>query len=449
MQLKSIVGHPSSTWLLGMALIAGATSAIAPKVSAAQAGAGVTTSQPAAPEEAQNDVAVPSHVRVIEEKGRSIALELASQEFNAPEGKGPKVCLVGVAHIADRSFYRGVEKLLDQYDVVLYESVKPAGTGGAGGETDEERIESTKAAMQFVGGVIESFKSKRDGYPEDVAALRSFAAEREPRLAQWFDIAMVDGWGRALIYKRSETGDGYSLVSLGADGTTGGDDADTDLDIADEHPPDPLALSHEDSLQSQLADALKLKFQLDAIDYSHPNWRCSDMAIDEVSREMSERGLDFGPMGGTLAGSSFPARIIKVLLGMMRMADSLMDGALADTFKVVMIEMLGDEKFVEHGLGQLGKGFTEVIVEQRNQVAIDDLKAIIEREPEIKSVAILYGAAHMDDLGKRLIEQLNYEPGTTHWLTAVEVDLQESAVSARDINQIRGMMKQMMRAQRP
>jgi hypothetical protein len=404
-------------------------------------------SQPAKLNEADSKTDEPSHVRVVEDKGKSIALEIASRKFEPPEGRGPSVCLVGVAHIADRSFYRAVEKLLDEYDVVLYESVKPAGTGGAGGETDEQRIASTKAAMQFVGGVVESFKSKRDAYPENLAELRVFAVEREPRIGQWLDVAMMDGWGHPLAYARSDDAASYTLVSFAADGAAGGDGAAADLDLADEHPPDPMSESHDDSLQSQLADALDLQFQLDAIDYSHANWRCSDMAIDEVGREMAQRGLDFGPMGGTLAGTSFPARIIKMMLGLMRFADSLMDGAIADTFKVVMIEMLGDEQFIEKGLGQLGQGFTEVIVEQRNQVAVDDLKTIIEREPEVKSVAILYGAAHMDDLGRRLVEQLGYEPRESHWLKAIEVDLEESVVSARDIHQVRRMMKQVMQAQ--
>jgi hypothetical protein len=405
------------------------------------------TTQPTEVKAAGSDADEPSHVRVIEDKGKRIALEIASREFESPEGRGPKVCLVGVAHIADRSFYRAVEKLLGEYDVVLYESVKPAGTGGAGGDTDEQRVASTKAAMQFVGGLIESFKSKRDAYPENLAELRVFAVEREPRLGQWLDVAVMDGWGHPLVYTRSDDAASYTLVSFAADGAAGGDDAAADFGLADQHPPDPMAASHDDSLQSQLADALDLQFQLDAIDYSHDNWRCSDMAIDEVGREMAQRGLDFGPMGGTLAGTSFPARIIKMMLGLMRFADSLMDGAIADTFKVVMIEMLGDEQFIEKGLGQLGQGFTEVIVEQRNQVAVDDLRAIIDREPEVKSVAILYGAAHMDDLGQRLMQQLGYEPRESHWLKAIEVDLEESVVSARDISQVRRMMKQVMQAQ--
>ena len=38
----------------------------------------------------------------------------------------------------------------------------------------------------------------------------------------------------------------------------------------------------------------------------------------------------------------------------------------------------------------LGQGFGEVIVQDRNQVAVDDLKKLIEQEPGTKSVAILW-----------------------------------------------------------
>jgi hypothetical protein len=403
------------------------------------------TTAPATTAPAEAPRTVESYTRVVENKGQSIALELASREFVPADGHGPKVSLVGVAHIADRAFYQAVQRLLDEYDVVLYESVKPPGTGGAGGETDAERIESTRAALEFVTSLIELFHSHKQTYPADFPALRAFALEQEPRMAGWLDVATVDAWGATFVYSRAEDGASYTLVSLGEDKAPGGEGAATDIKLADDRPHNPMDLSREDSLQGQLADALNLKFQLEAIDYGRSNWRCSDMAADQVDRELEARGLDFGPLGGTLAGSSFPAKVISFLLGLIRMADTFLEGAIADTFKVAMIEMLGDEAIVERGIGQMGKGFAEVIVDQRNQVAIDDLKRIIEREPQVKSVAILYGAAHMNDFESRLIEQLGYQPAQTHWLPAMRVDFTKSAVSAAEVNRIRAMMKQMMR----
>ena len=212
-----------------------------------------------------------------------------------------------------------------------------------------------------------------------------------------------------------------------------------------------MELEHDDNLQVQLADALKLEFQLEAIDYDRPNFRCSDMAVDEVDRRLQAKGLDFSLIGGTLAGSSLPAKLVSLLLGFMKMADAMLEGAIADTFKVVMIEILADPRITDEGLAQLGKGFGEVIINDRNQIVIDDLKKLIETEPQAKNVAVFYGAGHMTDMVDRLKDQLGYEPMTDadseRWLKAISVDFSKSAIPAADINRIRMMIKQAMRQQ--
>ena len=83
----------------------------------------------------------------------------------------------------------------------------------------------------------------------------------------------------------------------------------------------------------------------------------------------------------------------------------------------------------------------------RNQVVIDDLKSIVEGEDEHESIAILYGAAHMRDMALRMSEQLDYESDEERWYRAIEIDLEKSAVTERDLRQMRMMMKQMMRMQ--
>ncbi len=415
-----------------------------------------TASAPAAASAKSTDDKTPHYLRVVEEKGKSISLQIATQNFTPTKGNGPTVGLVGVAHIGDESFYKCLQKELSNYEVVLYESVKPPGTGGAGGKTDQEQIDSTKAAMKFVGGMIETYHAKLQSYPEDVTALKDWAVKLDVRLAKFLNDAMHDAWGHQLHYQfkpgaAPDQPAKYSLVSLGADDKVGGQGVNADLDLADQPLPDPMQLSKEDGIQTQLANALNLKFQLDAVDYSEQNWRCSDMAMDEVNRRLQAKGLDFSLIGGTLAGSSLPAKMIKIILGLMKFADTFLEGAIADTFKVVMIEMLGDERMMQQGLDQqLGAGFSEVIVQDRNQVAIDDLKKMIEHEPDVKSVAIFYGAAHMPDMTAKLMAQLGYEPAKENqqtWLTAITVDYSKSAVSQSDINRIRLMMRQMMRQQ--
>src|SRR5262245_34107725 len=57
--------------------------------------------------------ACPKYLRVVENKGKSIALEIASRNFVRADGNGPKVGLIAVAHIGDKSFYKAVQKLLE------------------------------------------------------------------------------------------------------------------------------------------------------------------------------------------------------------------------------------------------------------------------------------------------------------------------------------------------
>ena len=78
------------------------------------------------------DVDANKFLRVVGDDGKSVALEIAARRFGRPDGAGPAVTLVGVVHIGDRAYYRAAQDLLRDFDIVLYESVKQAGTGGAG-----------------------------------------------------------------------------------------------------------------------------------------------------------------------------------------------------------------------------------------------------------------------------------------------------------------------------
>lgn len=436
--------HLRINWFYGLVTTLCATAALTRGALAKQDGA---NTQP------ESQTIKQPFLKVTEEKRKWIALEIAQREYEHPEGNGPKIALVGVAHIADRSFYRAVQKSLSEYDLVLYESVLPAGAKGAGGTTDKERVESTKAAMGFVGGVIESHYHRKNRYPDGMKELRAFAAKRDARLGQWISAALQDAWGNELIYESDEDDESFSLLSFGEDGKKGGDGVAGDLDLTDFWTPGPVdAASSDDNIQAQLADALRLKFQLEALDYDQEDWVCSDMAMDEVDRALKERGVEFELVAGALAGTSFLAKIAKLFLVFLRFADTFFDGAIADTFKVLLIEMLGDEAIMEMSMVQFGEGFNEVIVEMRNQVVIDDLKRIIENQgngenPGVSSIAVLYGAAHMQDMARRLMDQLGYLPTEVKWNRAIEVDLEESAVSQRELMQIRLMVRNAMRQQ--
>ena len=72
---------------------------------------------------------------------------------------------------------------------------------------------------------------------------------------------------------------------------------------------------------------------------------------------------------------------------------------------------------------------------------LEDLAALIEREPEVRTVAIFYGAGHMLDLEQRLTAELGYRYDGEAWVTALTVDVASTGLSVRRVNTLRGLIR--------
>jgi hypothetical protein len=72
----------------------------------------------------------PSYLRLRRDlEGVPLALETATVRLTPASGEGELVVnLVAVVHMADREYYRQLNRQFEQYDVVLYELVAPRGT---------------------------------------------------------------------------------------------------------------------------------------------------------------------------------------------------------------------------------------------------------------------------------------------------------------------------------
>ena len=402
-------------------------------------------------ENADSERSSAGYLRVTEQSGEAISLEIAERQFMPADGRdGPRVGLVAVAHIADGAFFDRVQEALNEYDVVLYESVTPPGTSAIRDKslTTSERIDRTRAGLKFTGALLQAWFEEKDAYPDDLASLRDFAAKRDARLRGSVRHAFTDGWGNRLHYDTVDDKSGFELTSYGADGEAGGEGPDSDITRTHEDPAASKLFSGEqDNLQSELANALDLAFQLNAIDYSNSSWQCADMAMDDLQRAFADRGIDFEPISESLVGTSVPAKFAKMMLKMIPVVDAWTEGRVSDMFKVVLIEMLGNETFARESLRQMGDGFAEVIIHERNDVAINALKKIIERNDDTESVAIFYGAGHMNGLHDQLVNELGYEPieSDVTWRPAISLDLTETQFEPAQLNRMRLMMRRMFR----
>jgi len=267
--------------------------------------------------------------------------------------------------------------------------------------------------------------------------------------------AAIDAWGNALVYTVSDLPERFEVLSLGADGEDGGDGFDRDLKFTDQKKLSDAEKGEGEGLQTQLADAFGLVFQLDAMDHSKPNWRNSDMTIDEVVEKLSggKPGVPSdGDKGGggtpadelfsLLDGSSFSAKAAGFLLKLIGSSKTM-----STLGKVMLIELLSNaDAILAAQPGPLGD-MMDVLIIERNKVVVDDLRSILENEQDVENVGIIYGAGHLKDLEYRLGEHLGYEFVSDEWVTAIEVDVEDTGMSPDQVRQMRSMMTKALQAQ--
>jgi hypothetical protein len=201
----------------------------------------------------------------------------------------------------------------------------------------------------------------------------------------------------------------------------------------------PTGANGDYSMQSALARCLGLVFQLEAIDYDRTNFLNSDLSILQIQRIMAggRTGAAPGPEGGTnvsfevllkiMDGSSFLGSLFK--MGMELIASS---PELQGMAKLTLIEAVGrlkgDLSDVQ-GLPPDWKHLVKVLIQARNQHLLGDVSAELKKIPASGSIAVFYGAGHMDDLEKRITGDLHYRPAADIWLTAFSVDMRKSGIS--------------------
>src|SRR5262249_19562172 len=142
------------------------------------------------------------------------------------------------------------------------------------------------------------------------------------------------------------------------------------------------------NVQSQLAKALGLTFQLDGMDSSKANWRSCDMDVDELQKRLDEAGPNAGQLLKLLGGSSFLGQLAGFALKILAQSPQL-----SATVKMVVVEGLGHaDDFLRAGgasasgpagafagLGNMAK----VLIDDRNNVVVRELRDVIANEKKV------------------------------------------------------------------
>jgi len=353
--------------------------------------------------------------------GDRVSLEISVRTLENVE-TATTVRLVGVAHIAQESYYRTLQQILDAHDLVLFEGVGAPWSGEPEGATDEWRAWATGARARLVAAEAERQRREFGVPPVDSETLIERAGLGERRQIR---DALTDAWGNRIAYVA--VGDGFELVSPGADGKPGGGD---DVRFSEQPPIADEELAIGDGIQSQLADAAGLVFQLDHIDYDQENWINADVTVTELfggEGEIPGGGEgEVNELLSMLSGESFMAKVVGFVLKLVGTNEST-----RSIFRIALIEMLGrmDELMPLAGAAMGGDEMVELLLDKRNEVVLEKLRERLADVPPGGSVAIFYGAGHLPGLEEELLGGDEYVLRTTEWLPAIEVDYTSTGLS--------------------
>jgi hypothetical protein len=283
--------------------------------------------------------------------------------------------------------------------------------------------------MRLVAILLERYRTDHDAYPASLDDLAASLADHK-RQAHWLADARLDAWSNPIAYTLSDDGT-FDLVSLGADGKPGGTRAKADLHFSDQKPLSESELGTAPGIQQRLAETFHLRFQLDEMDETRSNWRNADMDVDQLEQLLGGGGDDDQGtiLFDLLDGSSAVAHMASFFLSMIEQ----IPGA-APRGRLMIMEMLSvaDESMLAASMPG-GEHVIDVIIGDRNQVVVDTLEEVLRDQPEIKRIAVIYGAGHMPDLEKRIEDQLGYKPtGQTTWRTAMHLPLERFGITDQE-----------------
>ena len=179
--------------------------------------------------------------------------------------------------------------------------------------------------------------------------------------------------------------------------------------------------------QQGMTRLLGLEFQLDRIDYQAPNFVHADLSPRQFATAMQRRGESWWTMFAKLmqegmarvdnggdSSVSKPEVSVGDLFGMLFGSNREL------RLRRLLAEQFSDMEVLTAAFG--GEEGSSLITD-RNAAALNVLKA--ELGQGRRSIAIFYGAAHMDDFDRHLQQDFGMQPEETAWLEAW--DLREPA----------------------
>ncbi len=216
----------------------------------------------------------------------------------------------------------------------------------------------------------------------------------------------------------------------------------------------PGSMKDDLGIQTTLAKALGLKFQLDAIDYRRASFVNSDIHVPELQQEVKKRGVDptipageetFDQLVDALQGTGAMGGALTQMIGLLGSSPQMQE--MTKTMLIEVLGQAGELMAMAKNLSPDMQDLFDVILTQRNAVVLRDMRMRLGQLQPTESIAVFYGAAHMEEIAQRLRDDLHYAPVKTEWDTAFSADSSKSGINPAQVRMMIEMMR--MQAQPP
>lgn len=392
-------------------------------------------------------------------------MRIASRAYQSVDGTGPVVWLIGAVHIGEAGYYEALQGHMDGFDLLLYEGVGRSDMFELWGSEGAEGVERTRRQLESLAKLLRMHGQEEGDSGSWVASfdvlMDRWADKHVSLLVNQLSHARIDAWGHPIAYEVD--GKHAVLTSLGSDGQPGGTGDAADLTKRVISKPKSSTSggsggggSEISDLQLTMARSFGLTYQLHEVDYSNTSYVPSDMSARQIEDAFAEVGLymDFSgegdgegdggkallrEMGGSGAGLS---------LGMMKMMSGFIEASpgLQQLARLMMIELLSRDDLMQMAADAMGNpGVLEVLIDQRNQVVLDDLHAVLKMDEPPEKIGIFYGAAHLPDMAQRLKDQLGYGPTEqVMWFDAMTADPAATGMPPKNVEITKAFLRRMM-----
>ena len=174
-------------------------------------------------------------------------------------------------------------------------------------------------------------------------------------------------------------------------------------------------------IQQTAGQYLKLRFQLDAVDYTRKNMVHADATAEEFDRMQKERGESML----TLFGRAMQAQMAADMTGSANASTAngldtfgliriLMSRDSAAEFKKALAKMLAQTESLAATMeGENGSA----ILSGRNEVVGRKIKEVLANKKQ-RRIAVFYGCAHMPGIETSLVKDMKAKAAGEEWLAA-------------------------------